>query len=361
VDSPILRAWHEAALAHLPEGAEVWDAHTHTGGADPGGVATDTPALLGRLDAAGAAGAVMCTSADPGGYDAPNERVLADCVASGGRLVPFARIDPTTGGATDRARAALEAGHRGIKFHPRSEGFGMGHPEVNRVCAVAADAGAPVLVHAGRGMPPLGRPVIDLLDRHDGLTMVLAHGAISDLAWIAPEAAAHPGLLFDTSWWNPADLAALFAWVDASQILYASDTPYGDPIGSFGLTMRSALGAGLGAEALEAVFGGTLRRVLDGERPSGAMGRGRPAAPEAGMLRVASNLYAAIASTFAGRRGTQPLELALRALEAADPTPMQRTLTATLESARAAEGSEQLWLLITACSGAVTPEALPET
>jgi len=359
MDSPLLRAWHDAARDALPGGAEVWDAHTHTGGADPDGVGIDTAGLLDRLDAGGTATAVMCTSADPDGYDGPNRRVLADAAASRGRLVPFARVDPTDGGAAESARRAVEEGHRGIKLHPRSEGFGMGDPGVDRVCGVAAASRVPVLIHAGRGMAPLGRPVIDLLDRHDGLTMILAHCAISDLTWIAPEADGRPGLLFDTSWWNPADLAALFAWVDSSQILYASDTPYGDPLGSFGLTMRSALAAGLGPEALEAVFGGNLRRVLDGGAAE-PLGRGTSVPPDEMTLRVASSLYAAIASVFAGRLGTQPIELALRALEAADPTPVQRTLTTTLEAAREAEGRDRLWLLISACSGALAPAAVPK-
>ena len=360
MDSPLLRAWHGAALAALPEGVDVWDAHTHTGSADPDGVSIDTTRLLARLDAGGTTAAVMCTSADPDGYDRPNRRVLEDAAASGGRLVPFVRTDPTRDGAAERVRDALEAGHRGIKLHPRSEGFAMSASGVDEVCSVAAAARVPVLVHAGRGMPPLGPKVTALLDRHDGLVLILAHCAISDLAWIAPESATRPGLVFDTAWWNPADLAALFAWVDSSQILYASDTPYGDPVGSFGLTMRAAVAAGVGPRALSAVFGGTLRRLLDGDGTGASLGRGRAAAPDPAMLRVASSLYSAIASAFGGRRGTQAIDLALRALEVKDPAPLQRALTATLEAAREAEGEERLWLLITACSGALSPVLVPE-
>ena len=40
----------------------------------------------------------------------------------------------------------------------------------------------------------------------------------------------HPNIFIDTAWWNPADLIALFALVNPSQILWASDSPYGLPV-----------------------------------------------------------------------------------------------------------------------------------
>ena len=40
----------------------------------------------------------------------------------------------------------------------------------------------------------------------------------------------HPNVFIDTAWWNPADHIALFSLVAPSQIVWASDSPYGLPV-----------------------------------------------------------------------------------------------------------------------------------
>ena len=62
-----------------------------------------------------------------------------------------------------------------------------------------------MLFHAGRGIPHLGEAVVDIARRYPGARLILAHAGISDLGWIADEAAALPNLFFDTAWWNVAD------------------------------------------------------------------------------------------------------------------------------------------------------------
>lgn len=361
MDHPILTHWHQAAASQLPPATSVWDAHTHTGDTDPDGFANTAAALLGDLSAAGHDGAVICTSADPLGYRIHNDRVLAEAADSGGRLIPFLRVDPTSGGAVDEAKRSLDAGHRGIKLHPRSEEFGLDHPGVGEIAALAADRRIPLLVHAGRGMDPLGENPVRLLDAHPGLSIILAHCGISDLAALAPESGTRPGLLFDTAWWNPADLAALFSWVDAGQILYASDTPYGSPLMSSTITLRAAIQAGLSGPALKAVFGGNLHRVLVGERPE-SIGVGAPVFTDPGLSRVAANLYGAIATTLAGASSIQPVELAMRATEApaSHNERLYGAIRATLIAALDLEDKhprERLGLLVAACSAALTPAA----
>ena len=90
----VLGRWHRAAADLLAPGTEVFDAHTHTGDQDPDRTEITAPQLLGRLDDAGHAGAVVMTNRDPGGYPPANDRILAEAAASGGRLVPFLRVDP---------------------------------------------------------------------------------------------------------------------------------------------------------------------------------------------------------------------------------------------------------------------------
>ena len=75
----------------------------------------------------------------------------------------------------------------------------------------------------------------------------------------------HPNVFIDTAWWNPADLIALFALVAPSQILWASDSPYGLPITSAAAHARCALQAGLSDEQLRCVFGEQTARLVRGE------------------------------------------------------------------------------------------------
>lgn len=361
MDHPILTAWHDAAAAMLPPGSPIWDAHTHTGDADPDGFTNTVPRLLANLDAVGHRGAVVCSSADPLGYRIHNDRVADEAAGAGGRIIPFLRVVPTRPGALEEVKRSLSAGHRGIKLHPRSDGFSLADPVVADIATLAASKRAPLLVHAGRGMEPLGDTPVRLLDRTPGLEIVLAHCAISDLASLAPEARTRPGLKFDTAWWNPADLAALFAWVDAGQILYASDMPYGAPTMTATITARAAVQAGLSGAALTAVFGGNLDRMLEGSPPA-AFGTGVAGVSDPGLLRVASNLFGAIETTFAGITRSQPLELALRATETT-PTPydgLHRAIAATVRTVLEMQDShprERLGLLVVACSAALTPIA----
>ena len=77
----------------------------------------------------------------------------------------------------------------------------------------------------------------------------------------------HPNLFIDTSWWNPGDMIALFSLVPPGQILWASDSPYGQPLSSAVEHLRYAVQAGLGAEAIRSIAGAQIERILDGQEP----------------------------------------------------------------------------------------------
>ncbi len=151
---------------------------------------------------------------EPDGYPAANDMVAAEAAASDGRLFAFCRLDPHRA-PLEEARRCLDNGARGIKLHPRAEGFNLDHPDLQAVFALADEHRLPILCHAGRGIPALGRHAVEVCSRHPGLRLILAHAGISDLAWIWREAPAHPNLFFDTAWWSPSDVQALFALVPA--------------------------------------------------------------------------------------------------------------------------------------------------
>jgi uncharacterized protein len=246
---------------------EWFDAHTHIGQNDPDGRKATPEEIIGGLDAAGHQRALLFAMHEPDGYAEANDAVLAAAAASQGRLVALARIAPNAADALAEARRCIEAGASGFKLHPRSDAFGLPHPVVEQVVALAHERRAPVLFHAGRGIPHLGEAVVDLARRYHGARLILAHAGISDLGWIAEDAAQLDNLFFDTAWWNVADQLHLYATIPPGHILYASDMPYGPGIFAAFCFLRVARAVGLGPEALRSIAGGQLARVVAGEDP----------------------------------------------------------------------------------------------
>src|SRR5919197_4093328 len=244
--------------------ADWFDAHTHIGQNDPDGRRATPEEILAGLDAAGHRRALVFAMHEPDGYRHANDAGLAAAAASGGRLLPLARVSPHAEDAVAEAERCLRLGARGFKLHPRSDAFGLPHPEVERVVALAHEHRAPVLFHAGRGIPNLGEAVVDLARRYPGARLILAHAGITDLGWIAPQLGELPNVFFDTAWWSIADLLQLFSTVPPGHILYASDMPYGPGVTTAFLFGRCADAVGLGDEARRAIAGAQLERVVGG-------------------------------------------------------------------------------------------------
>jgi hypothetical protein len=247
--------------------AEWFDAHTHIGHNDPDGRKATAEEIIGGLDQAGHGRALVFPMHEPDGYGPANDAVLQAAAESGGRLLALARVSPHHEDAVAEAERALEHGARGFKLHPRSDDFQLPHPAVERIVALADERRMPVLFHAGRGIPHLGEAVVDLARRYPGARLILAHAGISDLGWIAQDAAELPNLFFDTAWWLVSDHLQLYATIPPGRILYASDMPYGPGLTTAFIFLRVARAVGLDADAMRAIAGGQLERVMAGEDP----------------------------------------------------------------------------------------------
>src|ERR671911_1867944 len=179
----------------------LYDAHTHVGRNDPDGFKQEPGQLVEALAAAGARGVVFPMH-EPDGYRAANDAVIAAAAAHGDRLVAYCRVSPHDDALAEATRA-LAAGARGIKLHPRAERFGMDEPVVAELVALAGERQVPVLIHAGRGIPALGELTVRLAERNPGATLILAHAAISDLAWLWRGVPAPPHRLVPTGGGEP--------------------------------------------------------------------------------------------------------------------------------------------------------------
>jgi uncharacterized protein len=251
--------------ALLPPGAVVVDAHTHLG-RDEDGQALDLAGLLGFLDQVGpTTQACVFPLHDPDrrpAYRAPNNQVLQWAGEAGGRLYPYCRLDPADD-PVGEAERCLALGARGIKLHPRAQAFGFGDGAADSIWKVAQEAKVPILVHAGRGMPRMDA-LADLALRYPDVVLVLAHAAIADQGMFVARLADHPSVFYDTSTFSVFDQLELFARVPAERIVFASDVPYGRPLGGLHSALRIATYAGLSAPERAALVGATMADILAG-------------------------------------------------------------------------------------------------
>ncbi len=307
-----------------PDGAEVIDAHTHLG-LDEDGRSLTLEQLLGQLDAAGARRACVFPLHDPErhpAYRVPNDRVLGWAAESEGRLVPFCRLDPTEDPIGESERC-LAAGARGIKLHPRAQSFAFDGAEMDAIFGVAEEARVPILIHAGRGLPPLADGLVELALRHPQTALILAHGAICDQGILTTRLADHPWVLYDISCFFPLDVVELFARVPAERIVFASDPPYGMPATTLYMALRVAAQAGLDETATRRLLGDTMASLLDeGELPAPTPPRRGPRISLSGRLARVYGYASLIGpAMFSGMReqATAMLEMALAACR--DPEP----------------------------------------
>jgi hypothetical protein len=247
---------------------------------------------------------------------------LAWAGESEGRLVPFCRLDPAED-PRDEAERCIAAGARGIKLHPRAQAFVFDGPEMESVFAVAEEAAVPILIHAGRGLPPLADGLADLALRHPGAVLILAHGAICDQGILTTRLAEHPGVLYDMSCFFPLDVIELFARVPAERIVFASDPPYGMPATTLYLAVRLARQARLDEQTTRLMLGGTMAALIDGHDlpPTTPARRGGSIALSGRLARVYgyASLVGPALFTGAGEQADAMLDMALAACR--DPQP----------------------------------------
>lgn len=331
-----------------------FDVHAHTG-ADIDGTARNSEEHLRDLAAVGGRSVIfpLCVRS---GYEGENLRVLDECRRAPGQLTPFARLDPKIEGVGTAAAEAFAAGAKGIKLHPRSEDFRLDHPGVDAIVAVAAEARAPVLIHAGLGVGSFGETLLELARRHPRCPLILAHAAISDLNWLWEEVPAQPNLFFDTSWWNASDLIALFSLVPPGRILFGSDAPYMDLEAVLAITLRCARFAGLPLEAIELVAGAQLANLLAGEAVEAGPAPGPPeAAPSPLANRAMTALIAAGSAKLSVGDPAQMLEMSRLTVGDGSALGEQGPIVAELLEEGAVVSQEAPWALALAITLLATP------
>jgi predicted TIM-barrel fold metal-dependent hydrolase len=327
----LLRPYYDALVSDVGD-LSLYDAHTHVGFNDPDGFKQDASDLIGVLETVDARGVVFPMHEPDDGYTAANDHVIEAAANSGGRLVSFCRLNPHSGSAVEEARRALDAGAVGIKLHPRAEQFTLHTPGVRDIIALAHERELPVLIHAGRGIPALGQDTVKLSEEFRGARLILAHCAISDLAWLWRLLPDHPNVFLDTAWWAPSDLIATFTLCPPQNVVWASDSPYGLPIAAAFMAFRCALQAGLTAEQVHGIAGAQLERVLAGAEPLDlGPPPGEAVALDPLLERVITHLTSAMGRAFGQADPSESVALARLACAVGDEHPHADVFAAVLE------------------------------
>jgi len=264
----LIAGYDEELRREIPEGTEIFDAHVHLGHDIDGmtGVYEDLERINEHYGISRCFMFCMDEVDRHPSFSAANDRSLAYAERSGGRLIPFVRLDLTEE-PIEEATRCLDLGARGIKLHPRAQKFQLNDERLAPVFELAAERGVPILIHGGRGLPPIADNLARLVEGYPDAQLIIAHAGIADLAGLAGRFAGHAGVFFDTSVWSSVDLLSFFHLVSPEQVLYASDYPYGRPPSSLLIAVRTAKVAGFTDDQLREMLAGSANRMAAGEPP----------------------------------------------------------------------------------------------
>jgi hypothetical protein len=135
------------------------------------------------------------------------------------------------------------------------------------VFELAAERNVPILIHGGRGLPPIAAHLEALVRACENVQLIVAHAGIADMANLTSRFAGYPGVFFDTSTWSPVDLLDFYRRMPPEQIVYASDYPYGRQPSSLLMALRTAKLAGFNEAELRGMLYDNAARIADGEPP----------------------------------------------------------------------------------------------
>jgi predicted TIM-barrel fold metal-dependent hydrolase len=254
--------------SELPADAFLFDVHTHLGHDIDGmnGYYEELTEGLYRYGFSHAFTFCMDEHDRVPAFTVPNDRTLAHADRAGGKLIPFVRLDLTER-PVEEARRCLDLGAKGIKLHPRAQAFALDDERLPPIFELAVERGAPILIHGGRGLPPIAEHLELLVRRYEGVRLIIAHAGIADMAGLAGRLGGLPGVYFDTSVWSAVDLFDLYRQVAPEQVVYASDYPYGRQPNSLLMAIRSAKAAGFDESQLRGMLGENARRIVDRVAP----------------------------------------------------------------------------------------------
>jgi len=188
----------------------------------------------------------------------------------GKAAIPLATVHVEDTAPDADLREAFEGGCAGLKIHEDVQRFGIDDPRLAGVLDAVAEHEGFVLVHVGHipwSSETNGGParIAQVLERHPGLRIVVAHFGVPDYAWYLELAAREPRLFLDTTMAfapeSPMHMAIARADIERApaQIVFGTDYP-NIPYPYDG-DLRGLRSRGLDAATLRAITTENARRL----------------------------------------------------------------------------------------------------
>jgi predicted TIM-barrel fold metal-dependent hydrolase len=245
------------------EPQHIIDAHCHIGTSLVSGVEITEEQLLRTMTGNGIGMAMVMPQPHQGMEVAPvHDRIARIAEATPGVIYGMVNLSPRLEEGEYRAeveRCIRGHGFRALKLDPSVSALPINHARCEIVFATAREYGVPVIIHTGMGVPnALPARAIPPALRYPDVTIVLAHAGFAIFAAEAIVAAqVCPNIVLEPSWCASYQVAEMVRAVGAEQVMFGSDHP--SNVASELAKLRSI---GLTDEQLEAVLGGTARRVF---------------------------------------------------------------------------------------------------
>ena len=183
-------------------------------------------------------------------FTVPNDRTLAHAERSRRTARPVRAPRPHRAQPLEEARRCLDLGARGIKLHPRAQAFALDDERLQPIFELAVERSVPILIHGGRGLPPIAEHLDALVRRNEGVALIVAHAGIADMA--GPRRARSAASRASSST-RPSGAGSTCSTsirqIAPEQVVYASDYPYGRQPNSLLVAVRTAKLAGLRRQA----------------------------------------------------------------------------------------------------------------
>ena len=246
---------------------EVIDSHTHVDEVSALGWVDPPEKLVGLLDEAGIAKAVIMTYTELPGFNPRALEYIAGCVDRyPDRLIGYARLHPwhEEEAAILLRRAITEYRMKGLKLHPVGT---LAHPadaSTLKLIRLAAELGAPVLFHCGDEPMTTPLSIAAAAAAVPEATVILGHmGGYFHVDEAIEVAERHPNVMLETSAMPyPRKIAEAVSRIGADRVLFASDGPGCRP----DLELAKVLAAGLSEADLALVLRGNIQRLMNGVR-----------------------------------------------------------------------------------------------
>jgi predicted TIM-barrel fold metal-dependent hydrolase len=253
------------AHVHLMTDSTGWYAYKKSAGGSDART-WDASATVRLLDDSGIDQCWLFTLSGLYGFNdcgAANDEVIEAARRYPDRFVPFCTAFPNQDPATAAAeiRRCLDAGCRGVKFHPWLQSFPANSAYLYPSLELCARRRIPVLFHTGT--PPYSQPfqVMEQARRFPDAPFVMGHfGKILSLDAIR-SAELCPNVYLETSGAQVADLQFAAERIGVDRILFGTDLPIGGAA-SARWNMAKIASALPDAAHQRAVFGENARRLI---------------------------------------------------------------------------------------------------